>query len=626
MKSKSGVFLAAMLMAVVFFLCACGTENTVKTPDMPAAAELAAGTGTREELPEEPPEEAPEELSPPTLEELRETFRFQDVPEESPYRDAACYMAYRGIFSGEEGCFFPDDLVTRGETVTALFRESGDPAPVYTGTFSDVPADSPWAEGVSWGVGHGIALGSSSAAFHPEERVTRQQLALFLQRYAFDRGMDAAPRGDLSAYSDGEGLSQEAAAAMAWAAGQGLFAALVSDTLYPDLPVSRGQLAQVLTAFAALRGEEPAAQAELPAATVGRKSREQHEAIQLKIEEVAKKYGAMGLQVAVIEGGQVTDTYQYGWAVRDQAAMTEDAKLRVASLSKVVVGMGAMALQEEGVVDITESVGECWGLAMGNPYYPDKPVTLQSILSHTSSILIDDGASLARDVIVKRLTGSGYSNLVPGSIHSYGYNNYAFGILGSSLEVAAEETLDSVLHRRFLDLMGIDASFASGTLRDTGTLAVLYRQDGSVGRSLETACNQLIGAPGDNGRYFAGGFTCSAKDYAKMLAVLANDGRYQGLRLLSGESVETMESLQGTPYGASFQQALPMKYREDMYGRTGLFYHTGSAYGVYNLASYDPETGDGVVVLTTGANPVGDEWGVYAVGGRISQYIYDAIA
>ena len=42
--------------------------------------------------------------------------------------------------------------------------------------------------------------------------------------------------------------------------------------------------------------------------------------------------------------------------------------------------------------------------------------------------------------------------------------------------------------------------------------------------------------------------------------------------------------------------------------------------------SYDPETGDGVVVLTSGASGAKDSRGIYAVCGEISQYIYDAIA
>ena len=52
----------------------------------------------------------------------------------------------------------------------------------------------------------------------------------------------------------------------------------------------------------------------------------------------------------------------------------------------------------------------------------------------------------------------------------------------------------------------------------------------------------------------------------------------------------------------------------------------GSAYGVYNLLSYDPDAGDGVVVLTTGADGGRDEYGIYAVCGEISRILYEAVA
>ena len=69
-------------------------------------------------------------------------------------------------------------------------------------------------------------------------------------------------------------------------------------------------------------------------------------------------------------------------------------------------------------------------------------------------------------------------------------------------------------------------------------------------------------------------------------------------------------------------RALPLRLRFDIYGRDRLYYHTGSAYGVYNLLSYDPDTGDGVVVLTMGAYGKKDQHDIYAVCGEITQAVY----
>ena len=95
---------------------------------------------------------------------------------------------------------------------------------------------------------------------------------------------------------------------------------------------------------------------------------------------------------------------------------------------------------------------------------------------------------------------------------------------------------------------------------------------------------------------------------------------------MSPESVELMESRYPQPVPGGSYQALPLRYWPSLYGRPGVYYHTGSAYGVFNCASYDPATGDGVVVLTVGASGAKDEHGIYKVCAEISNEIYGKIA
>ena len=110
-----------------------------------------------------------------------------------------------------------------------------------------------------------------------------------------------------------------------------------------------------------------------------------------------------------------------------------------------------------------------------------------------------------------------------------------------------------------------------------------------------------------------------------LAAVLAGDGCFEGVRLMEPSSVEEMERHSWTALPGGTYQAYPMRYRPKLYGREGLFYHTGSAYGVYNLLSYDPVTGDGVVVLTMGASGKQDRYSIYAVCGEISTAVYEAV-
>jgi CubicO group peptidase (beta-lactamase class C family) len=154
----------------------------------------------------------------------------------------------------------------------------------------------------------------------------------------------------------------------------------------------------------------------------------------------------------------------------------------------------------------------------------------------------------------------------------------------------------------------------------------LYRSDGSVARSVNYQKSlRRTGSPGSDGTFFAGGLTISSRDMGKMIALLTQDGRFEGVQMLDEESVKLMESYSQQKVSTGFYQAMPMRYQENMYGREGLYFHTGSAYGVYNAYSYDPITGDGVVVLTTGAIGYKDKYGIYSVCADISKYIYNTI-
>ena len=62
---------------------------------------------------------------------------------------------------------------------------------------------------------------------------------------------------------------------------------------------------------------------------------------QKALNRIAQKYGAVGVQVAVIKNGTVTDTYEYGYAVKNSVPMTASHKIRIASISKVAIAMNA---------------------------------------------------------------------------------------------------------------------------------------------------------------------------------------------------------------------------------------------------------------------------------------------
>ena len=83
--------------------------------------------------------------------------------------------------------FEPDSVMTRGMFVTALGRMADVNRENYQNTtvlFQDVPTNAYYAPYINWAVRYGIASGVADGLFAPEELITREQMAVFMVRYA----------------------------------------------------------------------------------------------------------------------------------------------------------------------------------------------------------------------------------------------------------------------------------------------------------------------------------------------------------------------------------------------------------------------------------------------------------
>ena len=99
------------------------------------------------------------------------------------YYDAVLWAVEQGITNGTSATTFsPDATVTRGQTVTFLWRNAGSPA-VSGGSFTDVAADAYYAGAVAWAASEGITSGTTAATFSPSSNCTRAQIVTFLYRY-----------------------------------------------------------------------------------------------------------------------------------------------------------------------------------------------------------------------------------------------------------------------------------------------------------------------------------------------------------------------------------------------------------------------------------------------------------
>lgn len=330
-----------------------------------------------------------------------------------------------------------------------------------------------------------------------------------------------------------------------------------------------------------------------------------HDEYQEKIDKVAKEYGAVGVSVALIEDGKVIDTFSYGNAIKGKLKMSEDTKVRAASVSKVLLGIATMISVENGKISLDEDIGTYWGFKIGTHVKGDK-ITARSLLTHTSSLYDSEETSdTYYNAMVNRLKGSGIKYLISGDIKNHYYNNYAMDVLGMTIELANNKKVDDILSERIYNDLGIDAAFYSGDLKNTSNIATIYQSDGSIGLDANRIKKWYSGKPGSVGWGFAGGATISVKDLGKIVALISNGGMYDGKSYLSDVSINNLEYHEGNDTG-KYWQCQPLFYETDKYGQEEFYYHDGSAYGVLSLIGYNPVTKQGIAVLTTGASKEND--------------------
>ena len=130
-----------------------------------------------------------------------------------------------------ETLFVPDDSADRLTIVTALYRLSGGDG----------------GDPVAWAVENGILTGYGDGVLGTADPVTREQLAIFLYRYAGLQGLDGTAGTGLSGFADSGEVSPWAAEAMAWAVDKGLICGTSAAALSPGETATRAQMAVILS-------------------------------------------------------------------------------------------------------------------------------------------------------------------------------------------------------------------------------------------------------------------------------------------------------------------------------------------------------------------------------------------
>jgi CubicO group peptidase (beta-lactamase class C family) len=400
-----------------------------------------------------------------------------------------------------------------------------------------------------------------------------------------------------------------------------------------------------------------------------------------------------GLSVVAIRHGEIVYSRHLGskrlaTSAAPARPMDENTMFRVASVSKFVTALGAMKLVEEKRLSLDADIGEYLGYRLRNPHFPDRPITLRMLLTHTSSLRDEGGFKWEPNVDLKEALLPGGRHYGKGAMWSadrapgawFEYVNFNWGLIATVMERAGGERFDRLMRRLVFDPMGLKAGFyladfAPARLDDVATLYRKREKDGAEAwdphgpwiAQADDFGNEAPLAPpgldryviGTNGTIFGpqGSLRISTGELAQLMLMLMNGGRHGSRQILAPQTVATMFSRQWTlhaggangsadgdggsyrglyhAWGLGNQHFLDASIVKDSRasgdrlveggGFTGVG-HLGWSWGLNALFAFDPRTRDGMIYVSTGVGADPDtQPGKYSSEARFQERITDAL-
>lgn len=204
------------------------TGETVYIPFTIYARYGTTGTGTRQ-------------LTGTVAIKIGQTMNFIDVKTTDYFYDSVKWAVNKGVTTGTSSTTFsPYNPCKRAEIVTFLWRAAGSPEPTTTrNPFRDVNAvtHSSYYKAILWASQKGIAAGTSTTTFSPDQVCTRAQIVTFLYRYAGKpSGYYSNPFKDVSATNEASYYN-----AILWASGKGITTGSSPTTFSPYASCNRAE-------------------------------------------------------------------------------------------------------------------------------------------------------------------------------------------------------------------------------------------------------------------------------------------------------------------------------------------------------------------------------------------------
>lgn len=332
-----------------------------------------------------------------------------------------------------------------------------------------------------------------------------------------------------------------------------------------------------------------------------------------RLARILRKGHVVGAGVQLFDSSGLTQGYAVGNARLQPSPVpvTSETVFRTASIAKLATAMLVFRLRTLGKLDVSEDVSDFLGYKLRNPLFPDTPVTLGMLMSHTSS-LIDTPfyfSSFTTPVDLRALLTDPavFSSAKPGE--RFSYSNFAAGMIGCLLELRMGQSFEALMQKHVFAPLSVRATFDIRKVAPDA-LADSYRVFPSAASPTfdsqrRFAASETIDHPNPDRHFLlaAGNLYITVSDMARLVMPIAAESDSTG-GFLDSACLRLMK----TPAAQWPRQKVCMRHGmgllvldDHTISSQILYGHQGFAYGAVNGVFFD-ERGHGFVSLNSGAS------------------------
>lgn len=330
------------------------------------------------------------------------------------------------------------------------------------------------------------------------------------------------------------------------------------------------------------------------------------------VDSLFKGTKAVGGAFLVAKEGVVVYERYYGvQQTTTKVPVSEESVFRCASVTKLVTGIGLMKMMDEGLLMPDEDISTYLGYTVRNPRYPDTPITLRMLMSHTAGLnetaSYSAKSSRLRDMIdVEKKARANFKDVKPGT--QYAYSNFGAGLTGSIVESVTGMDVSSYMRQSLFAPLDIDAAYHISQIENTDDVTATYKKNGKLYAAPSYMLRQEYipeALPDEHYRVTVGSLLIRPRDLMKLGIAICGDGTVGGVRVLSEKALAMMRQEQ-SPDTTGITADSPYTFftiRQDtlLEGKR-VYGHQGTDEGVICNLYVEPESQMVIVVMSNGCN------------------------